>query len=277
MLAVFATALAAQMPDGYLDVTGIRVKPEKRAEFDAISKKIADANRKNKGDTWVSYEVIYGEQNTVYFISKRANFGAVEAGFGAFMGALSKAGAPSGMNKLLQDANDTSASTRSEIRHQRWDLTANAPADAAGYAKLLGQSRWARTAIIRVRPGRVADYEAQIKLNKEAQERANPGWGSFVSQSATGPIGVFYVTTFLKSLRDLDKIKPLAEVRGSSYASYQKTVAETVLGTEIIIGRFLPELSNPPEDVVAADPKFWRPKPSPPPPAKPAGAADAKK
>ena len=42
----------------------------------------------------------------------------------------------------------------------------------------------------------------------------------------------------------------------------------------LIIGRFLPELSNPPDEIVAVDAKFWRPAPPPPPPPKP---ADGKK
>jgi hypothetical protein len=58
----------------------------------------------------------------------------------------------------------------------------------------------------------------------------------------------------------------------AAYALYLKTVAESVTGTEILIGRFRPELSNPPDEVVAVDPKYWRPAPPPPPPAKPAAA-----
>lgn len=52
------------------------------------------------------------------------------------------------------------------------------------------------------------------------------------------------------------------------YQRYQKTVADTVLNTETIIYRFLPELSNPPEEVASASPDFWKPKP-PAPKAKP--------
>ena len=88
--------------------------------------------------------------------------------------------------------------------------------------------------------------------------------------------GIFYIATPIKSLSDLDKIKPLQEVLGSSYASYQRAVAESVARTEIIIGKYLPELSNPPEAIVAADTKFWRPTPPPPPPPAPK-PADAKK
>jgi len=101
-------------------------------------------------------------------------------------------------------------------------------------------------------------------MNKEAQERANPGIATLISQGAAGqPVGTFYITTLLKSLSDLDKIKPLQEVLGSSYARYQKALAEMVSGTEIQVARFLPELSNAPDEIAAVDPKFWRPAPPP--------------
>ena len=38
--------------------------------------------------------------------------------------------------------------------------------------------------------------------------------------------------------------------------------ADIVLGIESIINRFVPELSNPPADIVAAAPNFWKPKPA---------------
>jgi hypothetical protein len=261
---LLASNVLAQAPEDYLDIGIVRVKPEKRTEFDAVSKKIADLNRKNKGDTWLAYEVLYGEQSTVYFVSKRQSFGAVEEGYNAFLGSMTKALGPAGMAKLLQDSNDAVSGARGEIRRRRWDLSASVPADATVSNKLSGESHWIRTTTIRVRPGRAAEYEAQLKLNKAAHERANPGYPVFVSQSAAGQaIGVYYVTTLLKSLADLDKIKGLAEIRGAQgFAEYQKVVSETVIGADIMIGHFLPELSNPPEGVAAADPKFWRPKPA---------------
>src|SRR5260370_41540066 len=53
----------------YLDEYIAKVKPEKRAEFDAISKKMAALNRRNKGDTWITSENMYGENNVVTFVS----------------------------------------------------------------------------------------------------------------------------------------------------------------------------------------------------------------
>ena len=56
---VLLAALAAgQAQEQYLDVYIVQVKPEKRAEFDAISRKIAAANRQNKGDAWIAMETV---------------------------------------------------------------------------------------------------------------------------------------------------------------------------------------------------------------------------
>src|SRR5258708_29105127 len=146
---LLAAPLAAQMQtEGYLDVFSARVKPEKRSDFDALSKKIADINRKNKGDNWLAYEIAYGEQNTVYFVSTRSTFAAAEEGIGAFMGAISKSLGPAGAAKLFQDSNNDTASARGEVRRRRWDLTANAPSDVAGFNKELGQARWRRVAVV---------------------------------------------------------------------------------------------------------------------------------
>jgi hypothetical protein len=272
---LLATNLAGQIREDYLDVFIARVKPEKRGAFDNLSRKMADANRKNKGDNWLCYEVFYGEHNAVYFVSARSGYGAIESGMQAFEGALAKALGPAGAGKLFEDFGQTVISTRAEVRRRRLDLSANAPADAAAAARSIGETRFLRTFIIRVRPGRAAEYEAQLRANKEAQERGNPGVPILVSQSAAGQQGsVYYITIPAKSMADFDKMKPLPEVLGAQgYARYLKVVSEVVLNTESFIARFLPALSNPPADVVAADPAYWTPKPPPPAPAKKTEAA----
>jgi hypothetical protein len=45
------------------------------------------------------------------------------------------------------------------------------------------------------------------------------------------------------------------------YAHYLKAASEIVENTETVISHFLPDLSNPPADVVAAAPDYWNPKP----------------
>ena len=274
---ILSTSITAQMQDGYLDVFIAKVKMGKRMEFDAINKRMAEINHKNKGDSWLAYEVVYGEPNTIYFVSTRNNYTAAEAGTKAFEGSLTESLGKAGMKKISDAFDATVDSERAEFRRRRWDLSANAPADATAYARLVGEARYIRVVKVRLRPGRIPDYEAQLKLNKEAQEQGNPGVPSFVSQSVAGePLGVFYISNLVKSLGDLDKIKTLQEVLGNKYSDYQRAVSESVASSEIMIGRMLPELSNPPEEIASVDPKFWRPAPPPAPPA-PAKAAETKK
>ncbi len=262
---LLATASAGQAREDYLDIFVARVKSEKRFDFDRLSTKMADMNRKNKGDNWVTYEQVYGEHNVVYFVSGRANYAGIDSAMQAFEGALAKGLGGAGVGKLFADFGQTVVSTRSEVRRRRLDLSASVP-DAAGASRMLGDARYLRTFIVRVRPGRAPDYEKWLKINKDGHERSNPGIPILVSQSAIGQAGtVFYITTLAKSMGDFDKVKPLSEVLGSGYGNYMKAVSEVVMGTESFIGKILPALSNPPEAVAAADPGFWNPKPPPPP------------
>ena len=116
---LLSVTAAAEMPEGYLDITIARVKPDKRAEFDAINKKMVEANRKYHGDTWLAQETTYGENNVVTFVSYRSSYADVKKGFGAFMGALSKA-YPGGADRFFQEFNNTVVSPRSEFRRRRW-------------------------------------------------------------------------------------------------------------------------------------------------------------
>ena len=70
LLAFVGTAEAQAPPAGLIDVFVVKVKPEKRADFDAVAKKIAEANHKYKGDNWIAYSVEYGDQNTVTFFQR---------------------------------------------------------------------------------------------------------------------------------------------------------------------------------------------------------------
>jgi len=260
---LMSVAAIAQMPGEYLDVYIARVKPEKRAEFDAINKKEVDVNRQNKGDTWIAMETIYGETNTVTFISTRRSYAEAEKGTDTFVAALTKAYGQAGAVKLGQDFNNTLISSRGEIRRRRWDLSANVPADAAGYAQMVGQCRWLRTTTVHVRPGHVLDVEAQLKDLKAALEKESPPHVTLVSQAVVGQRGtVFYVTAPASSLGDFDGRTPTPQLLGEEgYQRFLKASAEGVESTEAVINHFLPELSNPPEEVVSASPDFWRPKP----------------
>src|SRR5246127_4650878 len=118
---------SAHDPDVYI----AQVKPEKRADFDAISKKMVAANRQNKGDEWLAMETVYGPMNRVTFVSMRNSYDAAEKGGDGFNAAVQKSLGKPGSEKLFQDFSQTLANSRSELRKRRFDLSSNAPSDAA--------------------------------------------------------------------------------------------------------------------------------------------------
>jgi hypothetical protein len=274
---VCAEIARPQAYEGYLDVLTCKVKPERRTDFDAAAKKIADANRRYKGDSFLASQVEYGEQNTVIFTSGRENYAAIDKGIAAFESAMKEAYGPAA-SQIEKEFNACVISSQGEIRKRRGDLSINLPSDMPAVLKVVGSSRWVRVAAFHVRTGHIDDFEAQIKTLKQGVERSNPsGPMMLVSQAVAGNRGaVFYVTTFRTSLADFDKLPPpLKEVLGmEAYQQYQKSNSENVQLIESTLSRYLPELSNPPKEVADASLDFWKPKPAvmKKPAAKPTGS-----
>jgi hypothetical protein len=262
LLVAWAAGQMQPAQEDYLDVYIAQVKPEKRADFDAIGKKIAAANRQNNGDTWLTMETVYGTENRVTFVSTRHNYAEVEKAMGAFMGAVQKAYGKPGTEKLFQDLSQCVEKERQEIRRRRWDLGSNAPSDPAAFAKIIADARWLRTTTVHVRPGQVANFEALLKEVKAARDKASPTATVLVSQAVAGQEGtVFYITALQNSLGGFDAMPALPQMLGEEgYARFLKASAETVSDTETVLNRFLPDLSNAPPQVVAAAPDFWTPK-----------------
>jgi len=238
------------------------VKPEKRAEFDALIKQMVAANRKNQGDTWLSMETAYGPGNRVTFISTRPSYAEIEKATAIFNGAMEKTYGKAAADKMDQEFSQYIVSSRSEIRRRRWDLSSNAPSDPAAYAKLLGGTRWLRTTVVHLKPGQIDSFEGLAKDVKAARDKSSPPQTVFVSQAVAGQEGtVFYVTTLQNSLAGFDGLPSMQQILGDEgYQKFLKTNAEAISGTETVINRFLPEISNAPEQIVAVAPDYWRPK-----------------
>lgn len=265
LLVALAAGQAQQAMEDYLDVYIAQVKPEKRADFDALSKKMALANRENKGDAWVAMETVYGPGDRVTFISTRHSYGETQTGEGAFMQAMEKAFGKPGMDKVFQDYSQCLVSQRNEIRRRRWDLS-NAPSDPAALAKLIAETRYLRTVTVHVRPGQAANFESLLKELKTVREKATPNQTVLVSQAVAGQEGtVFYVTSLQTAMAGFDAIPPVQQLLGDwGYEKYLKASAETVADSETVINRFLPEISNAPQEMASLSPDFWIPKPEEP-------------
>jgi hypothetical protein len=259
LLAVMAVA---QGQEQYLDIFIAQVKPEKRADFDAISKKIAVINRQNGGDQWLAMETDYGPMNRVTMISTRNGYAEVQKGNDAFIAALQKSLGKDGADKLFADFAKCLENGRTELRRRRWDLSSNAPSDAAALAKMIGEARYLRTTTIRIKPGQGPVIETLLKDVKAAREKSSPDVTTLVSQGEAGQEGtMFYVTTLEKSMGGFDAVPPLRKAMGDeAYERYLKTASEVVVNTETVISHFLPEISNPAPDVIAAAPDYWTPK-----------------
>jgi len=246
----------------YLDVYMVKVKPEKIADFQNLTKKWVDANRRFSGDRWLATETLYGEGGMYVFTSLRQDYADIDKLSEAGMQAANKAFGKEATLKMLKDWDSCVAWSRAELRRRRPDLSRKAPSDMDSYAKLIGESRVLRTTAVHVRPGHIADFEALLKEAKEAGEKAANTQPVLVSQVVEGSKGTtFYVTTLRSSLGGFDKNPTLRDILGEErFKKYLQVTAETVEGSESALYRFSPELSNPTEEIVKVAADFWHPK-----------------
>src|SRR3954470_15458854 len=147
----------AQTGADYLDLTRVQVRGDKSKEFEDAIKKMAEVNRKYKGDRWVALSTEYGDLGGYSFSSTRQNMEAVETAMGAFQNALKEGMGPLA-DKLMRDLMAYSVSSHSELRHRRWDLSVNAPSDMEGLTKMVAKTRWIRTLTVNLKPGRNMEY-----------------------------------------------------------------------------------------------------------------------
>lgn len=255
--------VAVHAQGDYLDVFIVKVKPEKTADFQALTKRFAEANRKFNGDRWIALEAVYGEGNVYQFTSVRKDYSDIDKANEAEMLAANKGLGKEAAQKLGQDFNACLVWSRSELRRRRWDLSRKAPQDPEAYAKLIGESRLLRTTAVHIRPGHVPDFEALMKDTKEAAEKNPDTQPVFVSQVIEGSKGaIFYVSTLRSSMSGFDHNPTAKEILGEEgFKKFQQISAEAVEVADSALYRFNPAISNPPEEVAKVAMDFWRPKP----------------
>lgn len=252
----------AQTQESYIDAYIVKVKPERTAEFTSLIKKWAVANHDNGGDRWIATETVYGDADVYIFTSTRHSYAEIDKANESVMAATSKAFGADGLGKLMQDYSSCLVSSRTELRRRRWDLSRKAPADAAGFAKIIGGSRVLRTVAVHVRPGHQMEFEAYLKEAKVAGEKMANTQPVFVSQAVEGNKGiVYYITTFRTSLGGFDNNPSTKDIMGEEgYKKFLQVNAEAVEEPVFTMYRFNAELSNPPDEIAAAAPDFWHPK-----------------
>jgi hypothetical protein len=257
-----AAPAAVHAQGDYVDVYMVKVKPEKLADFQALTKKWVDANRRFNGAHWITTETMFGEGNVYSFVSPRQDYAEIEKANESMMQAVNKAFGKDATDKLMRDFDNCLEWSRSELRRRRFDLSRKHPMDMASYAKLIGESRVVRTTAVHIRPGHIADFEALMKDTKEASEKAPNTFPLLVSQVVEGTQGTtFYITSLRSSLGGFDKNPTIRDILGEEgYKRFLQVNSESVERTESALVRFSPELSNPAEEIVQVATDFWHPK-----------------
>ena len=260
LFAFAAISAIAQSRPAYLEVSKAQVRGDKSKEYDDAIHKLIDVNRKYKGDHWIALTTEYGDTGTYLFSSSRDTLASVETGGEAFMKALKEGLGPMA-DKLMRDLGAWST-FRSEMRRRRWDLSVHPPADAAAMADLIGHSRWIRTLRLDMKPGRALDYVEAWKGFQTELESISPPVTALVSESITGTPAM-YVGLYYKSMADMDKEAAAVQpaLSSAAYMNLAKATAGAIDKTNWEIHRVRPDLSNPPDEVLNADPAFWKPKP----------------
>lgn len=254
--------VAVQAQGDYIDVFIVKVKPEKLADFQALTKKWADANRRFNGNRWIAMETAYGEGNVYQFTSNRKDYADIGSTEEATMAAANKAFGKEATQKMEQDFMNCLVWSRTELRRRRWDLSSKAPTDVEAYAKLVGESRLLRTTAVHIRSGHVPDFEALLRDVKEAGDKNPNTQPVFISQVVEGTKGAtFYVSTLRTSMGGFDHNPTLREIMGDEgYRKFQQISADTVEIADSTLYRFAPDISNPPDEVAKVAADFWRPK-----------------
>ncbi len=266
LLVLAGPVSAQQQTMDLLDVMIVKVRGDRTAEYEAAIKKLVDANRKHKGDTWLAMQTEYGEMGTLIFSSARPNLASIETAYGAFMKSMSQAYGQAGAEKLLQTLMGSSTSATTEIRRRRWDLSVHPPAGPEEMFKAVAQARWIRALKIDLKPGKVLDFAEAWKPLQAAFAGLSPNVSIWVSQSVTGPPAI-YMGVLAKSLAELDAMDAVVAkvIQSETYRTYQRAAADSVAASKWEMYRFRPELSNVPDEIAAVAPDFWRPKPPPAP------------
>jgi hypothetical protein len=255
------TCAMAQTGADYLDITRVHIRGDKTKEFQDAIKKMVEVERKYKGDRWIALSNEYGDANVMQFSATRANLAAVETDMEAFGKALKEGMGPMG-DKLLQDLSAFSVSFRSDLRHRRWDLSVHAPSSLADMYNLVAHTRWIRALRVDIKPGHNMDYAQAWMGFKPELERMDPPVTVLVSESVTGTPAMYFAV-YCKSFAEMDMTPALQRALSSSaYMNLMKEGQTALDQSNWDILKVRPELSNAPDEVVAADPAFWKPKPA---------------
>jgi len=274
VLTVAPACFAQQTSDksSYIELSWMRVRQDKLAEFGQLSARVAEANRRGKGDHWVAYQDLYGTDNQVWMVSGRQSLADIEPGMTKFTGAIKEFMGYS-PEHFFAEASKTVEASGSQLWRHRFDLSWNVK-DSADWEGRLAKSHYIAVITLRVRPGRMVETEKQIRTVADAVTAAKTETAGLVSQLIMGgDPGTFCVRIPLESVAGLEQMTSARQALGEEgYRNYSEMSEKDFASVEYKLKRIVPEWSSPPPSFIAANPTMWKVKAMAPAKPKPASA-----
>lgn len=251
-------AQQASDQSSYLELNWMRAKQDKVAEFGQTLSRIADANRRGKGDTWIAYADMYGRDNYVWLASGRESLSAIEPGFKNFSGALKEFMGMS-VDRFMAEASKTVESSGAQLWRHRFDLSWNVK-DTNDWQAQLGKSHFMAVVTLHVKPGRMVESEKQIKMVADAMAGSETKNAGLVSQVVMGgDPGTFYVRIPLGSIEDVGTMMTARKALGEEgYKTYSEMAAQDYASIDFTLKRMVPEWSAPTAAIMQANPSMWK-------------------
>ena len=254
MLAATLCAWAQSIaPPKILMISRINLKEGRAMDYQKLDRQVRQTIHKNDPNlNWITATAFTGNDNEeTYFqlLNSYAEIEQTDAAFGKAAGALFTSA------DFTQTVAGTQESGRNIIAKFREDLSYNADKFDPANAKF-----WSVT-YRRDKPGSGAEY-ASLRQDVTAQlKAANFDTHSLVYEVTYGMPATSYIV-----LRDLPSLSVLDTDLSKQYESSvpknlrQQVTAfshENTIVTESVIYQVKPELSHPPQNLVAANPNFW--------------------
>jgi hypothetical protein len=125
----------------------------------------------------------------------------------------------------------------------------------------LAKYRFYRVLVLRIRPGRGAEFAEMRKMWNAAWERSGYKQRRVVYNAVSGePEGTYLTIGGMESLKAIDESVNILEALGKNAERYMKLYQDIVVSSDAELFVVNPKMSNPPKAYIDADPGFWAPK-----------------
>jgi hypothetical protein len=259
LVACSIVAVAGDSPDSagnvpkLIRLTKFEVKIGKVGEFSNLNQQVRQAlNDGNASYHYVAMTPLAGSGGVVEFVSFYDEFSEIETAMKSFN---QSAGPLMKTAEFNRDAADSVQGTHGIIAKYRPDLSYNPQK-----LDLANATSW-DLSFIRLKPGYTRDFEDLEKQSIELHQKGNidENWVVYqVEYGAKTPSFIFLRA--LKSLADLDVDRKAAHDAVFTEVirrQFMRTAKEAADFEEKTILTVRPDLSRPPQALVAANPTFW--------------------